>query len=488
MATYPQDAHNDIYPSDQGHDSSKSNSKEKVPLDNEKSHIDDLHSGHNVPVVDNGFGGGEGAKNFRNMSKWDTTFALLTNQVGLGVLSLPSVLKTMGIIPGLIAIIGIGLLSWYTAFVLKKFYGKHPHVVNVVDMTRVVGGRILYIIAGIGLMVQVIMTAASASVTLSIAFNTISSHSVCTVGFIGIGCLCCWVLCAPRTSKFVSQSGIPCMVSVIAASLLVMISLGVKNPTAAPADWHKDIKIVANPDFRSGLNACLKICYAYSGNINFVTYMAEMIDPVKDFGFALGMLEVVSISFYVIVAIAIYCLGGEYTVSPALGSAPENIAKIAYGIVLPAILSTGLAFGHTGIKYVYVVVMKRFKLQSEMTANNVRSWSIWMTIVTVFWVLCFILSNAIPVFDSILSIASATTISWFTFGFSAVFWFHMNWHQMFSSPTKIALTFVNAFLICISIFMNAAGLWSSITELLDLFAADSSQIQGVFSCGSNSIF
>lgn len=127
MATYPQDTHNDIYPSDQGHDSSKSNSKEKVPLDNEKSHIDDLHSGHNVPVVDNGFGGGEGAKNFRNMSKWDTTFALLTNQVGLGVLSLPSVLKTMGIIPGLIAIIGIGLLSWYTAFVLKQFYGKYVY-------------------------------------------------------------------------------------------------------------------------------------------------------------------------------------------------------------------------------------------------------------------------------------------------------------------------------------------------------------------------
>jgi len=97
MSSYPQDVHNDIYPSDQGHDSSKTNSKEKMPLDAEKGHIDDLQSAHNVPVVDNGFGGGEGAKNFRNMSKWDTTFALLTNQVGLGVLSLPSVLKTMGI-------------------------------------------------------------------------------------------------------------------------------------------------------------------------------------------------------------------------------------------------------------------------------------------------------------------------------------------------------------------------------------------------------
>ncbi|KAF5018972.1 hypothetical protein F66182_9035 [Fusarium sp. NRRL 66182] len=479
---------NDIYPSDQGHDSSKTSSKEKVHLDGGNHQDVDLSSAHNVPVVDNGFGGGEGSQNFRNMTKWDTTFALLTNQVGLGVLSLPSVLKTMGIVPGLIAIIGIGALSWYTAFVLKQFYGRHQHVVNVVDMTRVVGGRIFSIVSGIALLVQVIMTSASAAVTLSISFNTISGNSICTVGFIGVASLCCWVLCAPRTSKFVSQSGIPCMVSVIAASLLVMISLGVKNPTQAPADWHKDIKVVANPDFRSGLNACLKICYAYSGNINFVTYMAEMIDPVRDFGFALAWLEVVSITFYVIVAIAIYCLAGEYTVSPALGSAPETIAKIAYGIVLPAVFSTGLAFGHTGIKYMYVQVMKHFKLTGEMTANNVRSWSIWMGLVTIFWVLCFIISNAIPVFDSILSIASATTISWFTFGFSAVFWFHMNWGQLFSSPTKIGLVLVNAFLIAISLFMNAAGLWASITELLDLFANESSAIQGVFSCGSNALF
>ncbi|KAF4980235.1 hypothetical protein FZEAL_3714 [Fusarium zealandicum] len=486
MHSYSPDANNAIYPSDQGHDTSKTNSKEKI--DPESGHdMVDYKSATNVPV-DNGFGGAEGGKSFRNMTKWDTVFALLTNQVGLGVLSLPGVLKTLGIIPGLIAIIGIGVLSWYTAFVLKQFYGRHQHVVNVVDMCKVVGGRPLEIAAGIGLLVQVIMTSASASVTLSIAFNTISQHALCTVGFIGIGCLCCWVLCAPRTAKFVAMSGIPCCVSVIAASLLVMIALGVKNPTAAPMPWHKEITIAANPTFREGLNACLKICYAYSGNINFVSYMAEMIDPVNDFGFALAWLEVSSITFYVIVAIAIYCLAGEYTVSPALGSAPELIARIAYGIVLPAVLSTGLAFGHTGIKYVYVEVMKHFKLTSEMTTNNVRSWSIWMTIVTVFWILCFILSNAIPVFDSILSIASATTISWFTFGFSAVFWFHINWGRLFSSWQKICLTLLNAFLIGISFFMNAAGLWSSITELLDIFANEASAVQGVFDCGSNSIF
>ncbi|KAM0535365.1 hypothetical protein ACHAO7_012350 [Fusarium culmorum] len=64
----------------------------------------------------------------------------------------------------------------------------------------------------------------------------------------------------------------------------------------------------------------------------------------------------------------------------------------------------------------------------------------------------------------------------------------MNWNQLFSSPKNILLFCLNSFLIGISLFMNAAGLWSSITELLDLFANSSSSIQGVFSCGSNSIF
>ncbi|KAH6897341.1 transmembrane amino acid transporter protein-domain-containing protein [Thelonectria olida] len=484
MASYTQDANNAIYPSDQGFDSSKTNSKEKI--DNEKGTVPvDVQSGN---VADNGFGGGEGGKSFRTMSKWDTVFALLTNQVGLGVLSLPGVLKVFGIVPGIIAIVGIGCLSWYTAFELKQFYSRHQHVLNVVDMARVVGGRGFEIAAGIGLLIQVIMTAASASVTLSIAFNTISGHSLCTVGYIGIACLGCWVLCAPRTAKFVSQSGIPCCISVIAAALLVMISLGVSDPTDAPQDWKPKIEVVGHPGFREGLNACLKICYAYSGNINFVSYMAEMIDPVNDFNFALACLEVSSIGFYTIVAIAIYCLAGEYTVSPALGSAPHRIAQIAYGIVLPAVYSTGLAFGHTGIKYVYVEVMKYFKLQSEMTVNNVRSWSIWMTIVSVFWLLCFILSNAIPVFDSILSIASATTISWFTFGLSAIFWFHINWDVKFSTWKKTCLSCINIFLIVISLFCNGAGLWSSITELSDLMNSDDSSVSGVFDCGSNALF
>ncbi|KAJ4179265.1 hypothetical protein NW755_012609 [Fusarium falciforme] len=432
----------------------------------------------------------QGGKNFRTLKRWDTIFILFANQIGLGILSLPSTLMTLGIVPGLIALIGIGVLSWYTAYELLQYYRLHPQVVNVVEMTRFVGGPWLEGVAGVMMMIQVIFVAASAIVTLSIALNTISSHATCTVVFIFVACAACFLLCLPRTTKFVSNLGVPNAVSVLAASILVMISLGIKGPRKVDSidDWHRDIVVIGHPSFRDGLNACLKIVFAYAANLSFVGYMAEMKDPIKDFKFCLAFLEGSCITLYSAFAIIFYCLGAEYTTSPILGATSSTPAKAAYGVVLPAIYSTGLAYGHIGAKYIFVNVMRWMGAVHEVTSDTVRSWSVWLASVVGFWIIVFILSNAIPIFDSILSITSATTISWFTYGFSAVFWFHMNWNNLFRDWKKICLTLLNAFLIIISLFMNAAGLWASITELLDLFNADDSSIRGVFSCGSNAQF
>ncbi|RSL43724.1 hypothetical protein CEP54_014964 [Fusarium duplospermum] len=302
------------------------------------------------------------------MGRRDAIFVLLTNQVGLGVLSLPGVLKTLGLVPGTVAIIGLGCLSWYTAFELKLFYDRHPHVLNIVDMARIVGGRGFACVAAFGMILLVVMTAASAS-----------------------------------------------------------------------------------------------ICYAFSGNVSSVSYMAEMTNPQRDFGAALAWLEASSIGFYVFIAVSIYSLAGEYTTSPALESAPRMLAQVAYGLVIPSVLSKGLAFGHTGIKLAYVEVMRHCRIVHEMLINTARSWLIWMSIATAFWTLSFVLSIAIPVFDSIVAMTSAVTIAWFSFGISAIFSLHMN--VKFSSWQNASLTLFNSLLVIGSLFLNGAGLWSSTTEL-----------------------
>ncbi|KAF4986692.1 hypothetical protein FDECE_15818, partial [Fusarium decemcellulare] len=206
------------------------------------------------------------APGFRTMSRWDTIFVLLTNQVGLGVLTLPSVLKTMGLVPGTIAIVGLGGLSWFTAFELKLLYDRYPHVLNIVDMARVVGGRGFAWVTAFGMMLLVVMTAASASVTFSTAATMLSDGALGSTASIGIGCICCWVLCMPRTARFVSRSGIPSCVSILAATVVVIAGLATGKPADAPAGWRRAPVWFASPSFRDGLNACLKVCYAFSGN------------------------------------------------------------------------------------------------------------------------------------------------------------------------------------------------------------------------------
>ncbi|KAH6892413.1 transmembrane amino acid transporter protein-domain-containing protein [Thelonectria olida] len=429
--------------------------------------------------VDNIFS--QGGNNYRTLRRKDTILVMFTNQIGLGILSLPSILKTMGMVPGIIALIGIGAMSWYTAYQLLQFYRRHPHVVNIVDMCRVVGGRPFEIAAGIMLMIQLLFTAASAVVTMSIAFNTLSDHATCTVTFITVASLVCCMLGLPRTMKFVSLSGVPNAVSVIAAAMIVIVSLGVSGPVAAPDDWHREIKIVGNPTFSEGLTACLKIVFAYASNMVFVTYMAEMVDPDKDFNYCLTWLEGGSMVFYTGIAIILYCLGGEYTTSPILGTAATIPAKVAYGVVLPAVTSTGMSIGHTGCKYVYVSIMRQRNAVDQLTANTFTSWSTWVFCVTSFWIITFIISNVIPIFDSILSISSATTVGWLTYGFSAIFWLHSNWDAKFNGWKKTGVT-VN------DLFINGAGLWAAVTGLIDSFNSEDSSISGVFSCGSNAQF
>ncbi|KAL2758387.1 hypothetical protein ACRALDRAFT_2098624 [Sodiomyces alcalophilus JCM 7366] len=428
-----------------------------------------------------------GGKNYRTVGRWMSGILLITNQVGIGILSLPGTLQTLGIVPGVIAIIGIGLLSTYTAYVLLQFYRAHPHVVNMADMAKVVGGRPLEAVVAVGLLIKFCFTCASATVTLSVALNSITDNAICTVGFMACAFVAFWLLSLPRRFSFVAKMGIPGTLSVVIPVFIVIISLGVEPPQGAEPGSTIERNVIGYPSFRDGLGACLNIAYAYAGNAGFVTYMAEMEDPSHDFLPALIILQGFSIPLYILAAVAIYCLAGQYTTSPSLGSAPVIPAKVSYGILLPGMLVTGLIFGHSAVKYLYVLVMRRLRATDQLTATTFKSWSAWVGCASVFWICVFVLANAVPIFDSILAISSAALIAWFTFGISGVFWLHLNRGLYFSNWRKMCLTTLNLFTVVIAVFMNTAGLWAAILGLMDTFDSDDNKIRGPFSCADNGI-
>lgn len=53
---------------------------------------------------------------------------MIAETISLGILSLPSVLARVGMVPGIIMIIGLGALATYTGYVLGQFKLAYPHV------------------------------------------------------------------------------------------------------------------------------------------------------------------------------------------------------------------------------------------------------------------------------------------------------------------------------------------------------------------------
>jgi amino acid permease len=53
---------------------------------------------------------------------------MIAENVSLGILSLPAVIAKVGLIGGLVAIVGLGILSTYSGYVLWQFRMKYPQV------------------------------------------------------------------------------------------------------------------------------------------------------------------------------------------------------------------------------------------------------------------------------------------------------------------------------------------------------------------------
>ncbi|KAL6249597.1 hypothetical protein RBB50_003450 [Rhinocladiella similis] len=473
-----------------------------MPEDNDKRTMKERTSPENDPervsVVDGemdatrqgvfGAAAAAGGKQYRVLGRWKAGWVFIHTEVGLGILSLPSVVKTLGIIPGVIAILGIGLVATYTAYVYLLFWKRYPHIDNLPDALKVLGGKVLAIIGGIGLCINLSLACSSASLTMSVAFNTLTGHSVCTVGFVGIAALICWVLCLPRTMNFVSLFSAPATLGIVVPIFIVIISLAVGKPQSAPDDWHKDIQLVGHPTFREGISAILSICYAFGGRQAFITIMAEMENPARDFVPAVAILQCFAIPMYLITGAAVYGLAGKYVTSPALGSAPLIPAKAAYGIAFITLFNTGMLYGHAGIKYLYVTLMRDIlRIPEQITRNDIKTWSIWIGLTTFFWIIVFILANAIPVFNSIIAVSSALLVSWFSFAIPGICWLYMNWHHQFRTWKMTVKSLLNWLLVAGGIFLNVAGLWASISLLVSVFDDPKSNIRA-FTCADNSLF
>ncbi|EDN93040.1 hypothetical protein SS1G_08905 [Sclerotinia sclerotiorum 1980 UF-70] len=219
---------------------------------------------------------------FRSMNWVQCSALMIAETISLGILALPSVLATIGLIPGILLILIMGILAWYSGYVMHQFRQAYPSIHSWADcceilLTPLGWGRVGHEIAG-------------AAQILFLLF-LMGSH------------ILTWIICLP-------------FASITTAVLITMISVRIRAPpTKTYTLWPR-----AQLTLREAFLSITNIVFAYAGHIAFFTFISELRTP-NDFPKALATLQIVEITLYLVTAIVIYVYAGSGVTSPALGSA-----------------------------------------------------------------------------------------------------------------------------------------------------------------------
>ncbi|EAL84262.1 amino acid transporter, putative [Aspergillus fumigatus Af293] len=198
---------------------------------------------------------------------------------------------------------------------------------------------------------------------------------------------------------------------VFSAVLIVMIAVGVQRP------WHGGLNATVDTNLYKAFLAVCNIVFSFcrlflhfssfmdrtnktAGHVAFFGFMAELRNP-RDYPKSLFLLQGIDTCLYIIAAVVIYCYAGDDVTSPALGSASTIVKKVAYGIALPTIIIGGVVNGHVACKYIYV---RMWRHSDRMHKRDLVATGSWVLIGLATWIVAWIIAEAIPVFNNLLSL------------------------------------------------------------------------------------
>lgn len=104
---------------------------------------------------------------------------MIAEIVSNGMLSLPSSLAVVGIVPGVIIIVFLGVFATYTSWLLVKFKMRHPQVHNMGDAGFVLFGPFGRELLAFGTIVFAVFATGGQLLAGQIAISALSDNSVC---------------------------------------------------------------------------------------------------------------------------------------------------------------------------------------------------------------------------------------------------------------------------------------------------------------------
>lgn len=148
---------------------------------------------------------------------------MIKTQIGLGVLSIPSVFDTLGLIPGIIILIVVGGITTWSNYIVGVFKVNHREIYGIDDVGELLFGRFGREFFGVAFtlcknsptpypfrwscifrlcsdnLLVFTCCSGSAMLSVSIALNALSMHSICTAIFVAIAAIITFAFSSIRT-------------------------------------------------------------------------------------------------------------------------------------------------------------------------------------------------------------------------------------------------------------------------------------------------
>jgi amino acid permease len=183
---------------------------------------------------------------------------MVAENISLGILSLPSAVATLGIVPAVILLLGLSAISWYTGYIMGQFKLRFPQIHSMGDAGELLMGRFGRELFGIGQLLFLIFLMASHILTFTVVFNTITNHGTCTIVFGVVGLVVSFIGALPRTMGKVYWMSMASCISIVTATVVTMIAIGVQAPD------HVHVDATTEVSFQDAFLAVTNIIFAYS--------------------------------------------------------------------------------------------------------------------------------------------------------------------------------------------------------------------------------
>ncbi|EFX04795.1 amino acid transporter [Grosmannia clavigera kw1407] len=421
--------------------------------------------------------------NFRTVSWQSATVVFLKIQFAMSILSVPGSLSTLGAVGGSLSIVGWEILNTYTALILGEFRDRHPECHTLADMCGHIWGQFGKELVGFQIIVAQVLISAGGIVSVSTAFNALSDHGACTVWFGFVASVLITLFSSVRTfSRLSWLTWFGFSTFFISVFIFVVAVTQQNRPAAAPqtGDYDLGYVAVASPGFVAGIMASSNIFISGSGSSMYLPVISEMRRP-QDYRKAALVASVLIGAMYLTFSLVIYRWCGVWLTTPVFGSAGTLFKKLCYGIALPGLVIGVGIYQHVAAKYMFVRILRN---SVHLQTNTVVHWSVWLGCNLSLGIVGFVIAEAVPILNYLLSLASALCFAPFSLTFPVMLWMYdFKGYRSGSAVEKSKYAF-HIVVALVGVFMLVGGIYGVAMSLKEAYA--DGLIGGAFSCADNS--